>query len=254
MDKMPVIFVGHGSPMNAIEDNEFTRGWRKMAAGIPRPQAILAISAHWYTDGTRIMDDSEPGMIYDMYGFSHELYEVVYPAPGARDMAAATQRLVERSVMDKSWGYDHGAWSVLRVMFPEADIPVYQMSVDRRARPDVHFEIGKQLKSLREKDVLILGSGNVVHNFAYLQMNKPDGHDWAYEFDNYIRDKIIEKNYTDVIDYKKAGKCADMAFSIPDHFYPLLYTLGAASGDDNAEVYNNSCTMGSMSMTCYVIR
>lgn len=247
------MFIGHGSPMNAIEDNEYTRKWIEIAASIPKPEAILAISAHWFTDGTRILDEMHPKTIYDMYGFPKELYEIEYKASGAPDLAHYTKQLISTGVrIDNTWGYDHGTWSVLHVMYPNADIPVYQMSVDRKAGADVHFEIGKQIRALREKGVLIMGSGNVVHNLFRLNPGIDGGYDWAYDFDNYIKDKIVERAYQDVIDYKTAGNSAEFAFPTPDHFYPLLYILGASNYNDRISVLNNKCIFGSLSMTCYV--
>jgi 4,5-DOPA dioxygenase extradiol len=255
MDKMPVIFIGHGSPMNAIEDNKFTRKWSEIAAGIPKPEAIMAISAHWYTDGVRIMDEVNPKIIYDMSGFPKELYEVEYKAVGAPELAHFTKSLIDTSItIDNSWGYDHGTWAVLNVMYPNADIPVYQLSVNSRASADAHFAIGKQLKVLRDKGVLIFGSGNVVHNLARVNWDMDGGYDWAYDFDNYIKDKISKREYHQVIEYQKAGKSAELAFTTPDHFFPLLYVLGALNEDDRVLVYNNSCVMGSLSMTSYVFK
>jgi 4,5-DOPA dioxygenase extradiol len=255
MAKMPVIFIGHGLPTNAIEDNKFTRNWAAIAATIPKPEAILAISAHWYTDGTRIMDEIHPKTIYDMYGFPKELYEVEYKALGAPELAHYTKSLIEASVtIDNSWGYDHGTWAVLNVMYPNADIPVYQLSVNMKATADAHFAIGKQIQALRDKGVLIFASGNVVHNLARVNWDMDGGYDWADDFDNYIQDKIIKREYHQVIEYHQAGKSAELAFTIPDHFYPLLYVLGALNEDDRVTVYNDSCIMGSLSMTSYVFK
>ena len=255
MDKMPILFIGHGSPMNAIEDNEFTKTWLEIASMIPKPKAILAISAHWYISGTSIMDDINPRMIYDMYGFPKELYEVNYKAKGAPDLAHYTKSLISREVkVDNSWGYDHGTWSVLNIMYPNADIPVYQLSVDRNASAEVHYDIGKQIKILRENGVLILGSGNVVHNLRRADMNFNEGYEWAKDFDNYIKDKITKKEYEDVVNYEKAGESAKLAVPTPDHFYPLLYVLGGVNNNDNVYIYNNSCFAGSLSMTSYLFK
>jgi len=251
---MPALFVGHGSPMNAIEENEFTRTWKKIAEEIPKPEAILSISAHWFTDRTRILDEINPKMTYDMSGFPRELYKVNYKAPGAPELAHFTKNLISENVkVDNSWGYDHGTWSVLNVMYPKADIPVYQLSVDRNANADIHFEIGKEISALREKGVLILGSGNVVHNLSKVDFSMKGGYDWAIDFDNYIKGKIVNKEYEDVLDYRRAGKAAELAFYTPEHFYPLLYVLGASNEKDKITVFNDSCTMGSMSMTCYLL-
>jgi 4,5-DOPA dioxygenase extradiol len=251
--KMPILFIGHGSPMNAIENNEFTKGWTQIADKIPRPDAILSISAHWYTPGSRIMDSSEPEMIYDMYGFPNELYRLEYRAKGAPGLAHLTKNLISRKVStDNSWGYDHGTWSVLCRMYPDADIPVYQLSVDSSAPGDIHYQIGKEISSLREKGVLILGSGNVVHNLSKISWNTEGGFPWAVEFDAYIKEKIINGQYTDVVNYHQAGKSSELAFYSPDHFHPLLYILGAARDDDQLTIFNDACIMGSLSMTSYL--
>lgn len=251
--KMPVLFVGHGSPTNAIEDNAFTRGWQEIARKLPRPDAILAISAHWYTAGSRIADTPKPRTIYDFCGFPDELYRVDYSAPGAPDLAHMAKDLISAGVqIDNTWGIDHGAWSVLHKMFPAADIPVCQLSVDRNASAETHFQIGREIASLREKGVLIFASGNIVHNLAQISWGMEDGHPWANEFDRYIKEKIIARQYREVTNYKSAGQSAAMAFLTPEHFYPLPYILGAANAADGLEVYNDSRTLGSISMTSYL--
>jgi 4,5-DOPA dioxygenase extradiol len=251
--KMPALFVGHGSAMNAIEDNIYTKNWEKIASEIPRPNAILAISAHWFTKGSRIADDIQPKIIYDMYGFPDALYKVVYPAPGSPILAQETRNLISADVtIDNTWGIDHGTWSILYKMYPKADIPVFQLSIDSSANADMHFKIGQEISALREKGVLIFGSGNVVHNLSKVTWGMNGGHDWADEFDGYIKHKIIKKQYDDVINYKSAGKCAELAFFTPEHFYPLLYVLGASKDDDKLSISSDSCTMGALSMTSYL--
>lgn len=250
---MPTVFVGHGSPMNAIEDNAYVRSWKAIAEKIPKPKAILSVSAHWFTEGTRVNDAEKPKMIYDMYGFPEELYRVVYDAPGSPELAHETIKLVGRDVkVDNSWGIDHGTWSVLCKMYPEADIPVYQLSVDGNASAEIHYKIGQDISALREKGVLIMGSGNVVHNLSRVNWNMEGGYPWAVEFNNYITDNIIKRQYQNVVNYKRAGKSSESAFITPEHFYPLLYVLGASKEDYRLSVFNNSCTMGSLSMTCYL--
>jgi 4,5-DOPA dioxygenase extradiol len=251
--KMPVLFVGHGNPMNAIEDNEYSRGWVEIAKKIPRPEAILSVSAHWYTNGTKITDAEKPDTVYDMYGFPDELYQVTYNAPGAPELAHQVKDMISAKVgIDNSWGIDHGTWSVLRRMYPEADIPVLQLSVDSLTNFDVHFRIGREISSLRENGVLIMGSGNIVHNLGTAKWGVDKGFPWADEFDAYIRDKIISRQYEDVINYGNAGKSSEMAFFTPEHFYPLLYALGASSDEDKITIFNESRTMGSISMTSYL--
>lgn len=253
MKKMPVLFIGHGSPMNAIEDNIFSLRWHSLPELIPKPKAILAISAHWYTDGTRINTASEPKVIYDMYGFPKELYEVKYPAPGAPRLAEYTAGLISADVTeDNSWGIDHGTWSILHRMYPKADIPVYQLSVDKDAAPEQHLQIGRELAALREKEVLIIASGNVVHNLALVDWEMQGGHRWAEVFDAFIKQKVMAKDYRAVMDYKQAGESARLAFFTPDHFYPLLYAIGAAGNDDRLTVFNEGCTLGALSMTSYL--
>lgn len=253
VQRMPVLFVGHGSPMNAIEENTFTRTWEEVGERIPVPKAILAISAHWYTHGTRITDVEKPKMVYDMYGFPEELYQLKYEPPGSPDLAQKVRRLVQREVqVDNTWGLDHGAWSVLCRMFPGADIPVVQLSVDMDADPQVQFQIGKELASLRKEGVLIFGSGNVVHNLGRIDWQMRGGFPWAEEFDAYIRNHVQKGSFEHILNLKKAGENARYAFVTPEHFYPLLYALGASGLDDRLTVFNEACTLGSLSMTSYL--
>ena len=253
---MPVLFIGHGSPMNAIESNTFTQAWADAASKVHKPEAILCISAHWYTDGSRVNDEAKPRLVYDMYGFPDPLYKVSYPAPGAPGPARRTKELVGLgTVIDNGWGIDHGTWSVLCHMFPEADIPVYQLSVDASKGAQAQYEIGRKLSALRESGVLILGSGNVVHNLARVNWDMMEGgYAWAEEFDGYIKQRILAGRFEDVINYQSAGESARTAFYTPDHFYPLLYVLGAARDGDEVSVFNDSCVMGSLSMTCYLFK
>jgi len=252
--KMPVLFVGHGSPMNAIEDNDYSRGWRKIAERIPKPEAILSISAHWYTHGTRIMNDEKPKTVYDMYGFPDELYEIIYDSPGSPYFAKASKELISREkIYDNSWGIDHGTWSVLVHMYPKRDIPVFQISVDADAPAEEHYKMGQELSALREQGVLILGSGNVVHNLRLVDWHKESkGFDWAYEFDEYIYGNILNRNHDKILKYNELGEVAKLAVPTPDHFYPLLYALGASRDNDKISVYNKSCELGSLTMTCYL--
>ena len=254
MKKMPVLFVGHGSPMNAIEDNEYTRTWRNIADRIPKPKAILSVSAHWYTKGTRIMNEENPKTVHDMYGFPKELYEIQYNTAGAPGIAAISKGLISiKSEYDNSWGIDHGTWSVLVHMYPERDIPLFQISIDASAPPEVHYRIGRELSALREQGVLLFGSGNIVHNLRMVDWNKPgDGFDWAYEFDEYIHKNIMNKKHDNILAFNEKSGVASLAVPTPDHFYPLLYILGATDEDDKVSVYNKSCEMGSISMTSYL--
>lgn len=254
MNKMPVVFIGHGSPMNAIEENQYVEEWRALKEKIPKPEAILSISAHWFTDGTRVMTTDTAKTIYDMYGFPEELYRVVYNAKGSPQYAQEVKSLISREVIiDNSWGYDHGTWSILHRIYPEADIPVFQLSVDRNASAAQHYRMGQELYKLREQGVLILGSGNVVHNLSRIDWNKEnEGYPWAEEFDDYICENILERKYQNVIDYQKAGSSSSLAFTTTDHFAPLLYILGATNEQDKITVFNKAYALGSLSMTSYL--
>ena len=254
MPKMPVLFVGHGSPMNAIEDNDFSKNWRSLAERIPKPEAIISFSAHWFTDGTKIMNQEKPETIYDMYGFPIELYEVVYDSPGAPDLAKLSKELISKETeFDNSWGIDHGTWSVLVHMYPERDIPVFQISIDAYAPPEAHYQIGKELSSLRGQGVLIFGTGNIVHNLRLVDWSMGNkGFEWAYQFDDFINENTLANNHENILNYKDAGKMAKLAVPTPDHFYPLLYVLGASDQEDKITVFNKSCVLGSVTMTGYL--
>ncbi|VBB08150.1 catalytic ligb subunit of aromatic ring-opening dioxygenase [Lucifera butyrica] len=253
MQLMPTLFIGHGSPMNIIEDNQFVHGWRQIVTSLPKPKAILAVSAHWYTEGTRVMDNKLPRTIHDFYGFPEQLYSINYPASGNPTLAKRILEILgNAAVLDGSWGLDHGTWCVLRAMYPNADIPVLQVSVNRRMSAEEHLALGKKLKDLRSQGVMIFGSGNVVHNLGMIQFSRNGGYDWAYEFDNYIAECVSNNDKKGVVGYKAFGQVAELAVPIPDHFYPLLYVLGAAEETDEIRVYNQDCIMGSLSMTSYV--
>jgi 4,5-DOPA dioxygenase extradiol len=251
-EKMPMVFTGHGSPMNAVEENRFSKGWEALGRELPRPKAILAVSSHWVTDGVRLSPAEKPRMVYDMYGFPEALYEVQYPAPGAPALARRAAELLGGR-LDDSWGLDHGVWSVLRRMFPDAGIPVVEMSVDAGAAPEDWFKMGQKLRPLREEGVLLLASGNVVHNLSLLDWDRPDGYAWADAFDAWVRDRILNGRYGEVLRWQDAGESAAKAFHTPEHFAPLLVALGAAEGD-SVKTRNEARTMGSLSMTCYLFQ
>ncbi|HHU79421.1 MAG: 4,5-DOPA dioxygenase extradiol [Caldicoprobacterales bacterium] len=254
MQRMPVVFVGHGSPMNAIEDNDFSRSWKSVAERIPRPEVIISISAHWFTKGTKIMNEEAPKTIYDMYGFPKELYEIVYDSPGSPSFASIAKELISRETeYDNSWGIDHGTWSVLVHMYPKRDIPVFQISIDANAPPEVHYRMGRELKSLREKRALLFASGNVVHNLRLVDWHAgTKGFDWAYEFDDYIYENIVNKNHDNILKFEEMCDAAKYAVPTPDHFYPLLYALGASDEKDEVSAFNKSCELGSLTMTGYL--
>lgn len=253
--RMPALFVGHGSPMNAIEDNEYTAQWEALGKVLPRPRAILSVSAHWYTRGTRITDAEQPRILYDMYGFPKALYQVQYPAPGHPDLAHQIKDLLSAPVLiDNEWGCDHGTWSVLCRIFPEADIPVLQLSIDGTMPGEFHYQMGQELSALREDGVMILGSGNVVHNLSRIDWSSDHGYDWAQEFDDFVHQRVEERTPAGLIHWEEAGASAKAAVPTPDHYLPLLYVLGASREDDQLQVFNRSCLMGSLSMTSYLFQ
>jgi len=239
--------------MNAIEDNAYTQTWQALGKRMAKPQAILSVSAHWYTDGTRVHDAPHPKTVYDMYGFPKPLYEVKYDAPGSPALAGRVRALLDSPVrVDNGWGFDHGTWSVLCHIYPQADIPLMQLSIDGNAPFQAHYEMGKKLAALRGEGVMILGSGNVVHNLGRVSWDMTDGYTWADEFDAYIRDRVVERRFADTVDLRGAGSAAAQAFVTPEHYLPLLYVLGAAAPDDELTVFNDARTMGSLSMTGYL--
>ncbi|QQO08781.1 4,5-DOPA dioxygenase extradiol [Breznakiella homolactica] len=254
MKRMPVVFAGHGSPMNIVEQNQFTRGWAAMAEALPKPEAILCVSAHWFGPWDAVSETGTPETIHDFYGFPEELYAVQYPAPGAPDLARRTVSLMGPGTeADSRRGLDHGAWSVLHCMYPGADIPVCQLSVNAGNSPMESYLAGQKLSPLREEGVLILGSGNIVHNLSLVDWNRSGGYPWADEFDGYIRAAVEEGRYDAAVNYDAAGPSARRAFSSRDHYDPLLYTLGAADSGDPVRIFNSERVMGSLSMTSYII-
>lgn len=253
MQRTPVLFVGHGSPMNAIEHNEYTATWEALGRRLARPAAILSVSAHWFTGGTLVSTLAQNRTIYDMYGFPEALYRVRYDAPGATEVAARVLTLLGRDVKpSEDWGLDHGTWSVLCRMFPKADIPVLQLSVNRNLTPAEHFRLGQALAPLREENVLVFASGNVVHNLGMVNWGMQGGFPWADAFDRYIRDALTEADPERVLDYRAAGQPARLSVPTMDHFAPLLYALGAAGEGAQPEVFNDARVVGALSMTGYL--
>lgn len=254
---MPTIFVGHGSPMNAIEDNDFTKSLQSTGKTLPKPKAILCISAHWLTNGTFVNASPKPKMIYDMYGFPEELYQVNYPAIGAPELAEQTKDIIENYnvKLDYDWGFDHGCWSVLHHLFPNADIPVYEMSIDYNQPMQYHYELAKYLKNLRKKGVLIVGSGNITHNLRLVNMSDINAKpvDWALEFDTNIKQFLNEFNHQGLIDFHKIGSSSRYAVPEPSHYIPLIYIAALQSRKENISYLYEDFHYGSLSMRCLKI-
>lgn len=254
-EKMPVLFLGHGSPMNAIDENQFVAGFREVSKKIPKPNAILCVSAHWFTDGTFVTAMEMPKTIHDFYGFPKELFEVQYPAPGNPALAKETAELLAPVLVeeDHSWGLDHGAWSVIRHLYPEPDIPVIQLSIDYTKPPQYHFDLAKKLNKLREKGILILGSGNIVHNLRMIDWRNINtvgsGWDWAIEAREKTNNWLLDGNFQNLIDYQKQGTALQYAVPTPDHYLPLIYTLGLKERSDELSLFNDELIGGSLSMT-----
>ncbi|HEY1009573.1 MAG: 4,5-DOPA dioxygenase extradiol [Daejeonella sp.] len=252
---MPALFIGHGSPMNGIEDTEFSRRWTKMAGEIPTPKAVLVVSAHWFTKGTKITAMDFPETIHDFGGFPKELFAVQYPAPGNPALAKETVSLLHSASveLDHDWGLDHGTWTVVRHMYPEANIPVLQLSIDYTKGPQYHYDLAKELHALRKKGVLIIGSGNMVHNLrmvAWDKMNDADyGYDWAKQMNNTFKELISSDNHKPLINYSSLGREAMLAIPTPEHYLPLIYTLGLKSGKDEVSFFNDTAVGGSLTMT-----
>ncbi len=256
---MPTLFIGHGSPMNAIEDNEDTRSWAVIAERMPRPKAILCVSAHWWTRGTWALSTEKPRTIHDFGGFPRALFEQQYPAPGAPTVAARAVDLLSDfgAQLDDTWGLDHGTWSVLMRMYPEANIPVFQLSLDGTQPPAHHLELGARLKPLREEGVLILGSGNIVHNLGLMQWGAhgpiDGGTDWAEEFDRVAAEKIRAGDFDALVNYEQLTPGAQLAVPTPEHYLPLLYALGAGGEGGTPEFFTERLVGGSISMRSVLI-
>jgi 4,5-DOPA dioxygenase extradiol len=253
--KMPVLFLGHGSPMNAIEENQFVQGFRDSVKNIPKPKAILCVSAHWYTKGTKVTAMNFPPTIHDFGGFPDALFQVQYNAPGSPELAEVTQQLLVPTIidLDHNWGLDHGAWSVIKHLYPKADIPVIQLSIDYTKAAEYHFELAKKLQSLRDRGILIIGSGNIIHNLRlvdFASINKVDyGYDWAHEAFEMVNKNLLEGNFKPLVNYEKQSKALQLAIPTPDHFLPLLYVLGLQSKNEELSLFNNHLLAGSLSMT-----
>ena len=249
---MPALFLAHGNPMHALWTNDITEAWRRLGSSLPRPKAILAISAHWYIADTVVTGSSAPETIHDFYGFPHELFEVRYPAPGSPALAERVRQLLQP--LDVGYndhrGLDHGVWAVLRHLFPDADIPVVQLSIDSTKEPEFHFETGRQLRPLREEGVLVIGSGNIVHNLRAYRWDEPVAppFDWALRFEAGVRELILEGNGRQLVDFMRSGEDAMLASPTPDHFLPLLYILGLQGKDEVVSFPVEGIEGGSLSM------
>jgi 4,5-DOPA dioxygenase extradiol len=253
---MPLLFVGHGNPMNAILDNSFSRTWEEIGKSLPIPKAILSISAHWITPETTMVTAMDrPKTIHDFGGFPKELNEQQYPAPGSPAFAEETQHIITQPpiALDYDWGLDHGTWSVLMRMFPLANVPVYQLSIDYGQPAEFHYELGRQLRPLRDRGVLVIGSGNLVHNLRQIRF-EGEPYDWAIEFDTLMARWIEEGNHPAIVDFQKLGALAALAHPTYDHFLPLLYVLGMQHGEDSIQFFNQDFDLSSVSMRSVLYR
>lgn len=252
---MPALFVGHGSPMNGIEDNEFSRRWTKIAQEIPEPAAVLVVSAHWLSNGTKVTAMDFPKTIHDFGGFPQELFDVQYPAPGSRSVAEETVSLLHsvHAELDHDWGLDHGAWTVVRNMYPKANIPVLQLSIDYNKGLQYHYDLAKELFSLRKKGVLILGSGNMVHNLrmvAWDRLSDPGfGFDWAHELNTKFKNLIADGDHQALINYQNISPEVHLAIPTLEHYLPLIYNLGLQDKNEEISFFNDMAVGGSLTMT-----
>jgi 4,5-DOPA dioxygenase extradiol len=259
--RMPVLFVGHGSPMNAIEENLFSLEWQRLGKSLPRPEAILCISAHWESDGSSVTAVKKPRTIHDFGGFPRELFEVEYPAPGSDWLVGEVRDTVKKFEikLDETWGLDHGCWSVLKRMYPEADIPVVQLGMDYNKPAKSHYDLGKELTALRSKGVLIVGSGNIVHNLGMVSFrsddfNEPFGFDWAIEANELFKKLIVEDRHDDLAGYESLGKSAQLAINSAEHYVPMLYVIALRQKGEAIEFFNDIPVAGSLTMTSFVIQ
>lgn len=255
--RMPAVFIGHGNPMNTLERNRYTESWQALGRALPRPRAILAISAHWYIDRTAVTAMAQPPTIHDFGGFPDALFQFQYPAPGEPQLAARVRDLLApvAVTLDQSdWGFDHGAWSVLAHLYPEADVPVVQLAIDRAAPNEFHYQLGQRLKPLRDEGVLILGSGNVVHNLRRIQFapNVPPA-DWAVSFEGDVRRALESRDHRSLIDYQAAGPAAKLAVPTPEHYLPLLYVIGAQDENEPVQIAVDGIDLGTISMLSVVV-
>jgi 4,5-DOPA dioxygenase extradiol len=253
--KMPVLFLGHGSPMNAVEENEFVAGWRNIGREIPRPKAVVCVSAHWETQGTQVTAMAKPKTIHDFGGFPEELYNVQYPAPGSPDLAREISGKIKKTKidLDEKWGLDHGCWVVVRQLYPKADVPVIQLSLDHSQDAQYHYDLAKELAWLREQGVLIVASGNMVHNLGLVAWDKMDAtgyaFDWAIEAGEKMKKFILSGDHRSMIHYQSQGKAYNLAVPTPEHYLPLLYALALKEEKDALKLFNDKAVAGSLTMT-----
>ncbi|MDD3265602.1 MAG: 4,5-DOPA dioxygenase extradiol [Burkholderiales bacterium] len=253
--KMPALFIGHGSPMNAIENNEITREWQKLGELLPTPRAILVISAHWYITDTALTYQDNNQTIHDFYGFPEELATYSYPSISSKSIAAEIKDILGSGIdlLSDKWGLDHGAWSVLTHIYSKPTMPILQLSINIQKTPQWHFELGQKLAKLREQGIMLIASGNIVHNLSLLSWHKPNlGNDWAIEFDNKVIELIQARNFEPLINYQQLTASALMAVPTPEHYLPLLYILGASSISDKLTIFNQKYNYGSLSMTSII--
>jgi len=255
----PVFFIGHGSPMNGIEQNIFSKKWQEIGKTIDLPCAVLVVSAHWLTTGTLVTAMSEPKTIHDFGGFPKELFDVQYPAPGSPFLAEETAKLITSTNvgLDHDWGLDHGTWSIVRHMFPDANVPVLQLSIDYNKSAAYHYNLAKELYDLRKRGVLVIGSGNMIHNLRMIDWNnmaEPGfGFDWAKSLNETFKKKILSKDHKNLIEYDRLGEAARLAIPTPDHYYPMLYALALINNKDDVSIFNDEYVGGSLSMTSFCL-
>ncbi|QQD16527.1 4,5-DOPA dioxygenase extradiol [Sphingobacterium sp. UDSM-2020] len=258
-EKFPVLFLGHGSPMNAIEENEFVDGFRNIGKTFQKPKAILVISAHWETRGTFVTAMDNPPTIHDFGGFPQALFDVQYPAPGSPELAQETKKIITKTdvLLDDKWGLDHGAWSVVKHLYPDAEVPVIQMSIDYTQPASYHYELAQELASLRHKGVLIIGSGNMVHNLRMVAWDKLNeagfAWDWAQEAKEKMKNYILDGNHKALIDFRNQGKAFDLAIPTPEHYLPTIYSLALKDRQDDLLLFNDNSIGGSLAMTSFKI-
>ena len=254
-ERMPVLFLGHGNPMNAIEKNQFVSSFRNIVKTLPKPNAILCVSAHWFIKGTKVTNMEMPRTIHDFYGFPKALYDVQYPAKGSPELAKETKQLLSSTIvdLDETWGLDHGTWTVVKHLYPNADVPIIQLSIDNTKPAIYHYELAKQLRSLRKKGILIISSGNIIHNLGLVDFENFDednyGYDWALEAKEKINQWLLEGNFESIINYDKQNKAIQLAIPTPDHYLPLVYALGLKEQQETITLFNDKLVAGSLSMT-----